>query len=123
MERTEARLEERRRDGAEHELATQAFRDKEFDGALRRFYRLQEQNPDGPYARYIANAWYNWGLQLLAAGNLKEAINRFEEGLAVRADDDEAQAVRDLAASYLDRAKDPGYYQRLEALRYRALED
>jgi hypothetical protein len=120
--KAEDQVRERRRVEAQRSTAVEAFESKDFETALRKFYRLQQEEPDGPYARYIANSWYNWGLQFLAAGNLREADRKMDEVLAVRPDDQEAMSIKELVAEYQNRAKDRLFYIRIEALRYRPLD-
>jgi tetratricopeptide (TPR) repeat protein len=111
-----------RRLRAEQDTAAEAFASKDFETALRKFYRLEEKDPDGPYQTYIANSWYNWGLQFLAAGNLQEADRKMDEVLGIRPDDQEAAAIKELIAEYSNRPKDRIFFLRIEALRYRPLD-
>ncbi len=119
--KVERRLQERQRMEAENASAVAAFQEKDFETALRKFYRLQEKTPAGSYDRAITNSWYNWGLQLLAAGNLREADRKMDEVLSMGADQ-EATAVKKLIEEYRNRAKDRIFYLRVEALRYRPLD-
>lgn len=107
---------------AEHNSAVAAFQAKEFEIALRKFYRLEDTEPDGPYGAYIVNSWYNWGLQFLAAGNLREASNKMDEVLSIKADDADASAIKKLVSEYGNRAKDRAFFAQIEALRYRPLD-
>jgi len=120
--RAEGQVRERRRVEAQRSTAVEAFQSKDFETALRKFYRLQQEEPDGPYTRYIANSWYNWGLQFLAAGNLREADLKMNEVLTVEPDDQKALAIKKLVTEYQNRAKDRLFYIRIEALRYRPLD-
>jgi tetratricopeptide (TPR) repeat protein len=120
--KAEDQVRERRRVEAQRSTAVEAFESKDFETALRKFYRLQQEEPDGPYMRYIANSWYNWGLQFLAAGNLREADLKMNEVLTVQPDDQEALAIKKLVNEYQNRAKDRLFYIRIEALRYRPLD-
>ena len=120
--KTAARLEEERQQEADHTVAVEAFRNRDFETALRKFYRLEQKNPGGPYETYIVTAWYNWGLQLLAAGNLREADRKMDEVLTLRPNDENARGVKILIADYVSRAKDRIFYARIEALRYRVIE-
>ena len=106
----------------EHQRAVSAFNKKDFAEALRAFYRLQAQEPDGPYGAYIANSWFNWGLKLLAGGNLREAEAKLDEALAANPDDTEAAEVKQLISTYRDRAKDRLFFLRIEALHYRPID-
>jgi tetratricopeptide (TPR) repeat protein len=106
----------------EHDSAVAAFKAKEFEVALRKFYRLEDAKPDGPYGGYIANTWYNWGLQFLAAGNLREANNKMDEVLSLKSQDTDAHAIKKLVNDYGNRAKDRAFFSQIEALRYRPLD-
>ncbi|MFQ5718216.1 MAG: tetratricopeptide repeat protein [Acidobacteriota bacterium] len=99
-----------------------AFKNKNFAEALRKFYRLQENDPEGAYDRYITGSWFNWGLKLLAGGNLREASVKMDEVLGIDPDDADALKVKELIASYLTRPKDRVFFLRVEALRFRPLE-
>jgi tetratricopeptide (TPR) repeat protein len=120
--RTKQETQAQSKEKAEHNSAVAAFKAKEFETALRKFYRLAEQDPGGPYGRYIENSWYNWGLQFLAAGNLREAGNKMNEVLTIRENDSDAQAVKKLVEDYSSKAKDRTFYTQIEALHYRPLD-
>jgi tetratricopeptide (TPR) repeat protein len=119
--RATTKAEEARKRNDERDAALAAFERRDFENALRRFYRLQEQEPGGAYERYIAIAWYNWGLEFLAAGNLREADVKMNEVLTLNADDADAKGIKELVAEYANRAKDRAFYTRIQALRYRSL--
>jgi tetratricopeptide (TPR) repeat protein len=120
--RSEQVTQAKSKGNAEHSSAVAAFNAKEFETALRKFYRLEEQDPGGPYGRYIENSWYNWGLQFLAAGNLREAGNKMNEVLTIRENDPDAQAIKKLVEDYARKAKDRTFYTQIEALHYRPLD-
>ncbi len=123
MERTTSASQQVMRQDAALAAAVTAFEAKDYATALRRFYRLQEGGASGDFNRFIANSWYNWGLELLAAGNLREASLKMDEVLAVDPADTDAQAIQALVNDYARRAKDRAFYTQLEALRYRQLDD
>ena len=120
--RTEQVTQAKSKENTEYSSAVAAFNAKEFETALRKFYRLEEQDPGGPYGRYIENSWYNWGLQFLAAGNLREAGNKMNEVLTIRENDPDAQAIKKLVEDYARKAKDRTFYTQIEALHYRPLD-
>jgi Flp pilus assembly protein TadD len=72
--------------------------------------------------RNIAAAWYNWGVTLLKAANCREAIEKFNEVLAVIPQDREAVRLRAVAERYLQRDKDAAYYSYVDGLNLRPLE-
>ncbi len=120
--RTETHLQQQGKQEADHEAAVAAFERKDFEVALRGFYRMEDKGGDQPYKRYIANSWYNWGLQLLAAGNLREAAKKMDEVLTIQPNDDQAGAIKKLVTSYSKKAKDRKFFQQIEALHYRLLD-
>ncbi|MCZ6833012.1 MAG: hypothetical protein O7F11_04635 [Acidobacteria bacterium] len=120
--RTENHLQQQGKQEADHEAAVAAFERKDFELALRGFYRMEDKGGDQPYKRYIANSWYNWGLQLLAAGNLREAAKKMDEVLTIQPNDDQAGAIKKLVTSYSKKAKDRKFFQQIEALHYRLLD-
>jgi tetratricopeptide (TPR) repeat protein len=122
MGRAEQETQALSREKVQHNAAVAAFKSKEFELALRKFYRLEETEPSGPYGGYIINSWYNWGLQFLAAGNLREAGNKMDEVLSIKADDADALAIKKLVSDYANRAKDRSFFAQIEALRYRPLD-
>lgn len=116
-----AQLEIQRKATMERDSALRALRTKDFETALRKLYRLQQKEGVATYEAHIATGWYNWGLQLLAAGNLAEADRKMDEVLAIQPQDEQALAVKELIADYIDRAKDRLFYTRIEGLHYRAI--
>ena len=120
--RTGTHLQQQGEQEADHEAAVAAFERKDFEVALRGFYRMEDKGGDQTYQRYIANSWYNWGLQLLAAGNLREAAKKMDEVLTLQPDDDQAGAIKKLVTSYSKKAKDRKFFQQIEALHYRLLD-
>jgi hypothetical protein len=122
MGRAEQETQALSREKVQQNAAVAAFQSKEFEIALRKFYRLEETEPSGPYGGYIINSWYNWGLQFLAAGNLREAGNKMDEVLSIKADDADALAIKKLVSDYANRAKDRAFFAQIEALRYRPLD-
>lgn len=120
--RTGTHLQQQGKREAEYEAAVAAFENKEFETALRGFYRMEGKGGDRPYERYIVNSWYNWGLQLLAAGNLREAARKMDEVLTLQPSDDQAGAIKKLVTAYGQKAKDREFYRQIEALHYRMLD-
>lgn len=122
LSRTEQGASQASQQQAAHDAAVAAFESGDFETALRRFYRLQEADASGPYSRYIVHSWYNWGLEFLAAGNLREASKKMDEVLSIQPEDADALAIQNLVSDYVRRAKDRAFYTHIESLRYRTLD-
>ena len=73
----------------------------------------------GDIDRYIRNAWYNWAVVLLKAGNSRDALVKLSEDLAIDPDDAQALKLQDVAERYTNRAKDRTYYAFTDSLTLR----
>ena len=123
MEKVDERLLERRKFEEDVQTVRRSFEASDFHSALWKLYRLQEAYPEVPgWDRNIAAAWYNWGVTLLKAANCREAIDKFNEVLAVIPQDREAVRLRAVAERYLQRDKDAAYYSYVDGLNLRPLE-
>jgi tetratricopeptide (TPR) repeat protein len=123
MEKVDERLLERRKFEEDVQTVRRSFEASDFHSALWKLYRLQEAYPEVPgWDRNIAAAWYNWGVTLLKAANCREAIEKFNEVLAVIPQDREAVRLRAVAERYLQRDKDAAYYSYVDGLNLRPLE-
>ena len=123
MEKVGERLLERRKFEEDVQTVRRSFEASDFHSALWKLYRLQEAYPEVPgWDRNIAAAWYNWGVTLLKAANCREAIDKFNEVLAVVPQDREAVRLRAVAERYLQRDKDAAYYSYVDGLNLRPLE-
>lgn len=123
MEKVDERLLERRKFEEDVQTVHRSFEASDFHSALWKLYRLQEAYPEVPgWDRNIAAAWYNWGVTLLKAANCREAIEKFNEVLAVIPQDREAVRLRAVAERYLQRDKDAAYYSYVDGLNLRLLE-
>ncbi len=103
----------------DQDMATvrRAMEDHDYHSALWKLYRMQEAFPSlKGWDDNIASAWYNWGILLLKAGNLREAIGKFDEVLGIYPDDQEATRQRRLAERYFDRERDASYHTYVDAL-------
>ena len=103
----------------DEDIATvrRAMEDHDYHSALWKLYRMQEAFPSVKGWDYnIASAWYNWGILLLKAGNLQEAIDKFDEVLGIYPDDREAIRQRSIAERYYGRDRDVSYHNYVDAL-------
>jgi tetratricopeptide (TPR) repeat protein len=103
----------------EQDIATvrRSMQDHDYHSALWKLYRLQESFPSVAGWDYnIASAWYNWGVLLLKAGNLREAMEKFDEVLGIYPNDHEAIRQRRVGERYIGRARDRAYHSYVDAL-------
>ncbi len=125
VERLEkARAALRARQDAEGRIkeARARYAQEDFEEALRIMYRIpQAYHPAGLNA-WIANGWYNVGVQRLQTGDLREAIEFFGNCLEVRPNDEGASRNRDLARRYLGRATDDAYSIYVKGLALRPMD-
>jgi len=86
-------------------------------------YRLPATSDKPRLDRYKANGWFNLGVVALRAGECQQARAHFGEALAVKPDDEDAKRLKAFAEKYDDVPKDRGFYDRVEALSFRGLDD
>ena len=80
------------------------------DGDLHKLYRLQQEHSDRePFDRYIKNSWFNWGVFLMRAGAIDDAIVKFDEVLDITSRDSDAKRARAIAARYQGRPRDAAF--------------
>jgi len=107
----------------EEDLQTgkQFFVEKDYESALRKFYRLPKDRNLGEVDLFIRNAWFNWAVVSMKGGNCVEALARLEEALTLNPDDQDAVKLREVAENYRDRPKDKVFYAYVDRLTYRTL--
>jgi len=107
----------------EEDLQTgkQFFVEKDYESALRKFYRLPKDRNLGEVDLFIRNAWFNWAVVSMKGGNCVEALTRLEENLTLHPDDQDAVKLREVAEHYRDRPKDKVFYAYVDRLTYRTL--
>lgn len=123
LEAARMRLKERRDAEARLARAKRAFRDGDWPEALRIFYRIP-----GPYRppqidRWIADGWYNLGVQALQAGDVVEARRYFGDCLELAPDDEMARRHREVALRYRGEPLDDAYWMYVRALEPRPLRE
>ncbi len=59
--------------------------------------------------RYIRNAWYNWAVTSMKAGNNRDVLEKIDEALGIDPSDAEAIKIRKFAERYSARARDQVY--------------
>ncbi len=123
LETARTRLRERKDAEARLARGKQEFRQGNWPEALRIFYRIP-----GPYRpagidRWIADGWYNMGIQALKAGNVVEARRYFSDCLELAPDDEVARRHREVALRYRGQPLDDAYWMYVRALQPRPLRE
>jgi tetratricopeptide (TPR) repeat protein len=121
LDRAAAWVLEQKRLEEDLQTAKQFFVDKDYESALRKFYRLPKDRQLEGLDLFIRNAWYNWAVMSMKGGNCPEAMHRLDEALNTDSQDAEAAKLREVADSYRDKAKDKVFYAYVDRLTYRTL--
>jgi hypothetical protein len=121
-DQVQAKIDEEQRLQNDMDSAKQLMKDKDFENALRKLYRLPRDKGLGDIDLFIRNAWFNWAVVQLKAGNSKDAINKLNEVLTLDPDDAEAIRLQEVAERYTAKAKDRVYYAFTDTLRLRAFD-
>ena len=121
MDQAAARVQEQRRLEEDLQTAKDFYVEKDYESALRKFYRLPRDRNLGEVELFIRNAWYNWAVVSMKGGNCPEAIQRLGEVLTLDPDDADALKQKEVAEHYRDRPKDRVFYAYTDRLTYRTL--
>jgi tetratricopeptide (TPR) repeat protein len=121
MDEAASKVLEQKRLEEDLQTAKEFFVEKDYESALRKFYRLPRDRNLGELDLFIRNAWYNWAVVSLKGGNCVEALQRLQEALAVDPDDPDAAKQQEVAVHYKDRPKDRVFYAYTDRLTYRTL--
>ena len=89
--------------------------------ALRLFYRIPAEYQPLGLETWIANGWYNLGVQALQAGSLVEARRFFSDSLELRPGDAQARRHQELVQRYRGRPKDEVYWAYVNRIALRPL--
>ncbi|HEU5181536.1 MAG TPA: hypothetical protein VFW45_12170 [Candidatus Polarisedimenticolia bacterium] len=116
-----SRVQDQKRLQEDLQTAKEYFLEKDYESALRKFYRLPKDQHLGEIDLFIRNAWYNWAVMSMKGGNCPEALQRLDEALNSDAHDEEASKLREVADHYRDRPKDKVFYAYADRLTYRTL--
>ena len=116
-----SKVQEQRKLEEDLQTGKQFFVEKDYESALRKFYRLPKDRNLGEVDLFIRNAWFNWAVVSLKGGNCVEALKRLDEDLTLHPDDQEAAKLREVAEHYRDRPKDKVFYAYVDRLTYRTL--
>ncbi len=104
------------------ESAKKFFADKDYENALRKFYRLPRDKDLGNIDIYIRNSWFNWAVMSMRGGNATDVLQKLKELLDVDPDDAEALKIQEVAEHYISRAKDRVFYAFTDTLKLRSFD-
>jgi tetratricopeptide (TPR) repeat protein len=120
LDQAQSRFDEEQRLHDDLESVKSLIVEKDFENALRKLYRLPRDRGLGDLDLYIRNAWFNWAVVLMKAGNVSDALQKLSEVLAVDPDDADALKLQQVAERYASKAKDRVYYAFTDTLKVRA---
>ena len=122
LDEATAKILEQKRLEEDVQTGKDLFLEKDYESALRKFYRLPHDRNLGNLDLFIRNAWYNWGVISLKAGNCPDALQRLQEALTVDPGDSDAHKQQEVADHYKDRPKDRAFYAYVDRLSLRTLD-
>ena len=121
-DKVQAKIDDDQQLQDEFDSVKKLYADKDYENALRKLYRLPRDKGLGDIDLYIRNAWYNWAVVLLKAGNARDAQQKLSESLTLDPDDGSALKLQEVSERYTNRAKDRVYYAFTDSLALRALD-
>jgi hypothetical protein len=121
LDQAQVKIDDEQKLQDEFDSARSLMVEKDYENALRKLYRLPRDRGLGDIDLYIRNAWYNWAVTLMKAGNSRDALQKLSESLTVDPDDAQALKLQEVAEKYATRAKDRVYYAFADALVLRDL--
>ncbi len=116
------KLDEERKLQDAFDSAKKLFNDKEYQGCLWKLYRLPRNKGLGDIDRYILNAWYNWAVVSLKAGDTGGALEQVAEVLQIDPSDQDALKIEEVAEKYRNRSKDRIFYTFAGTLKLRTID-
>lgn len=119
VDQAQAKIDDEQKLQDEFDSAKNLMVEKDYENALRKLYRLPRDRGLGDIDLYIRNAWYNWAVTLMKAGNSRDALQKLSESLAVDPDDAQALKLQEVAEKYTTRPKDRVYYAFADGLALR----
>ncbi len=119
LDQAQAKLDEEQHLQDDFTSVKRLIAEKDYENALRKLYRLPRNRGLGDIDLFTRNAWFNWAVVLMKAGNVSEALQKLSEVLAIDPDDAEALKLQEVAERYASRAKDRVYYAFTDTLRVR----
>lgn len=122
LDKVNDKLVKEKRDRETVKIARSAFKDGDFEIALRKLYRSSTGAEGEPTRTYIRNSWINWGMQLMRAGNCPEGKKKFQEALAIDPGNQEILKLESVADRYSGQARDEIFYAFLDQLQFRTMD-
>ncbi len=122
FDQAQGKLDEETRLNQDFKQAAALFADKDYQNALWKLYRLPRDRGLGDIDLYIRNAWFNWAVIALRAGDATDALQKLSENLSVDSQDAEALKLQEFTQRYANRAKDRMYFGVVETLRFRNMD-
>jgi tetratricopeptide (TPR) repeat protein len=119
-DQVQAKIDDEQRLQDDFDSMKQLVEEKDYENALRKLYRLPRDRGLGDVDLYTRNAWFNWAVVLMRAGNAPDALQKLSEVLAIDPDDAEALKLQEVAERYSTRAKDRVYQAFVAGLKLRA---
>ena len=121
LDQAQAKIDDEQKLQDEFDSVKSLMADKDYENTLRKLYRLPRDKGLGDIDLYIRNAWFNWAVTLMKAGNSRDALQKLSECLTVDPDDAQALKLQEVAEKYTARAKDRVYYAFADGLVLREL--
>ncbi|MFQ5876580.1 MAG: hypothetical protein ACE5JH_02645 [Acidobacteriota bacterium] len=119
VDQVQAKIDEERRLQEGFESARKMFRDKDYQNCLWKLYRLPRDRGLGDIDLFIRNAWFNWAVVSMRAGDVGGALEKVREVLQLDPGDADALKIEDVAERYISRTKDRVFYAYADRLRLR----
>jgi predicted lipid-binding transport protein (Tim44 family) len=123
LEKARALLRERQAADVNIAEAKSRYAQEDYAEALRLLYRIPQPHQPAGVNRWIANGWFNLGVQRLQTTDLGEAIEYFGNCLEIQPEDGAARRARDVARRYRSVPFDDAYRIFVRNQRVRGLDD
>jgi tetratricopeptide (TPR) repeat protein len=117
------RYREERERSEQWDQAIKAFENSDFRTALRLFYRMPTTEDQAKLQRYIANGWYNLGVQSLKSRTCQEAVDHLREAESAKPTDNGIRSALRLAQSCPRERNTTSFVVAIESLGYRSVDD
>lgn len=121
LDQAQSKIDEDQKLQDEFDSVKTLMAEKDYENTLRKLYRLPRDKGLGDIDLYIRNAWFNWAVTLMKAGNSRDSLQKLSECLTVDPDDAQALKLQEVAEKYTSRAKDRVYYAFADGLVLRDL--
>lgn len=118
-----SRYREERERAEQWDQAIKAFENSDFRTALRLFYRMPASEDQAKLQRYIANGWYNLGVQSLKSRTCQEALDHLREAESAKPTDNGIRSALRLAQSCPRERNTTSFVVAIDSLGYRSLDD